>query len=95
MAGSKIIFELLIYLKWSFFNHEVKHLLSVIDVFTKYAWVKALTDWKSETVPHGFIEIVNKSKCKPNKLWFNQGRDLYNDLMQKWFDNNILICNDL
>ena len=37
-------------------NQVVKYLLCVLDVFTKYAWVK--------TVLNGFIEIVNKSKVK-------------------------------
>ena len=41
---------------------------------------------------------MNESKRKPNKLWTDQGRDLYNNLMQKWLDdNNILMyltCND-
>ena len=41
---------------------------------------------------------MNDSKRKPNKLWIDQGRDLYNNLMQKWLDdNNILTyftCNE-
>ena len=55
----------------------VKYLLCVIDVFTKYALVKPLKDKNAETVFHGFIEIVNKSKCAPNKLWVDQGIKLY------------------
>ena len=50
-------------------NHGIKYLLFVIDVFTKYAWDKPLNDKKSKTVLHGFIEKVDKSKRKPNKLW--------------------------
>ena len=50
-------------------NQNVKCLLCVIDVFTKYAWVKALKDNESKTVLHAFIKIVNKSNHKPNKLW--------------------------
>ena len=41
---------------------------------------------------------MNESKRTPNKLWTDQGRDLYNNLMQMWLDdNNILMyltCND-
>ena len=34
----------------------------------------------------------NESKCKSNKLCTDQGRQLYNSLMQKWLDdNNILM----
>ena len=42
-------------------------------------------------VLHGFIEIVNESKCKPNKLWFDEGREFYNNPMQKWLDDNDIL----
>ena len=29
---------------------------------------------------NGFIGIANKSKCKPDKLWVDQGRKCYNNL---------------
>ena len=56
------------------FNRDLKHLLYVIDVFTKYARVKPLKDKKVKTVLHGFIEIVNESKRKPSKLRIDQRR---------------------
>ena len=46
----------------------VQFLLCVINVFTKYAWVKHLKGKKAETVLHGFIEIVNESNRKLNGL---------------------------
>ena len=49
-------------------NRGVKYLFCVIDVFTKYDWVKPLKDKMGKTVLHGFIEIVKDSKHKPNKL---------------------------
>ena len=47
-----------------------------------------MTDKKAKTVLIGFIGIVNESKRKQNKLWVHQGREIYNNLMQKWFDDN-------
>ena len=38
-----------------------------------------------------FIEIVNESNRKLNKLWVDQGREFYNKLMQERLDNNILM----
>ena len=36
--------------------------------------------------------MLKVSNRKPNKLWTDQGRELYNKLMQEWLDNkNILI----
>ena len=63
----------------------IKYLLCVIDVFTKYAWIKPSKDKKTKTVPNGFAEIVNEPKCK---LWVVQGREFYNSLVQKWLDDN-------
>ena len=41
-------------------NGGVKLLLCVMDVFTKYAWVKPLKDRKTKTVLHVFTEIVSQ-----------------------------------
>ena len=72
-------------------NKNVKYLLCVIDVFTKYAWVKPLKVKKGKTVLNAFMEIVNESNRKPNKLWVDQGREFYNKLMQEWLDNNDIL----
>ena len=56
------------------------------------ALFKPLKDQKLKKVLHGFIEIVNESKCNPNKLWVDLGKEFYNSFMQKWLDgNNILM----
>ena len=44
---------------------------------------KLLKDKKVKTVFHCFIGIVNGSKGKLNKLWVDQGRELYNDFYAK------------
>ena len=50
-----------------------------------------LKDKISQTFLYGFIEIVNESERKPNKLWFYQEREFCNILMLKWlYGNNIL-----
>ena len=57
-------------------NKNVKYLLCVIDVFTKYACVEPLKDLqkKDKTVFSAFIDIVNESNRKPNKSWVDQRR---------------------
>ena len=40
-------------------NKNVKYLLYVIDVFTKYPWVKSLKDQKGKLVFNASIKIVN------------------------------------
>ena len=49
---------------------------------------KPLKGKKGKTVLNAFIEIVNESNHKPNKLWVDQGREFYNKLMHEWLDNN-------
>ena len=46
----------------------------MIDVFTKNDWTEPWKDKKVKTVFHGFVGIVDKSKRKPNKLRFDQGK---------------------
>ena len=71
-----------------FKEKNFKYLLCVIDVFTKYAWVKPVKDEKCKKVLNAFIEIVNESNLKPSKLWVDQGWELYNKHIQEWLDNN-------
>ena len=52
------------------FNHDIRYLLCVIYVFTKYASIKPGKDKKkAKTDLHGFIRTRNQSRRKPNQLW--------------------------
>ena len=73
-------------------NWDVRYLLCVIDAFTKYVGVKPLKN-KKQTVLNGFVGIVNESKPKPNKLWVDQEKEFYNNLMQKWLDDNDIVMH--
>ena len=46
----------------------------VIDVFSKYGWIRGLKDKKTETVSKAFDDIF-KSKRKPNMLWTDKGSE--------------------
>ena len=72
-------------------NKNVKYLLCVIDIFTKYAWIKPLKYKKGKIVLNAFIEIVNESNRKQNKLWVDQGREFCNKLMQEWLNKNDIL----
>ena len=74
-------------------NKIVKYLLYVIDVFTKYTWVKSLKDKKRKTALNAFMKIVNESNRQPNRSWVNQEREIYNKLMQEWLDNNNIVMH--
>ena len=47
---------------------------------------------KGKRVLNGFIEIINKSECQPNKLWVDQRSEFYNS-PAKCLDNNGFLMN--
>ena len=63
--------EMQTFSKW---NKGIKYLLMVIDIFSKYGWIKPLIDKKTETVSKVFDEIF-KSKRKPQMLWTDKGSE--------------------
>ena len=59
----------------------------VIDVFSKYGWIKPLKDKKTESVSKAFNEIFEKSKRKPQMLWTDRGSEFiskhFNEFLNK------------
>ena len=53
----------------------VKNFLFAIDIFTKYASVKAVKDKKGKTILNAVMEIVSESNHKLNKLLVDQERE--------------------
>ena len=74
------------------FNKGFRHLLYVISIFSKYAWVVPLKDKKGITITNAFQKILKESNRKPNKIWIYKGTKFYNISVKKWLkDNNIEI----
>ena len=69
-------------------NKRIKYLLCVIDLFSKYASVVPLKDKKRMSIVNAFQSILKKSNRKPNKIWVDQGSELYNNVFKKWFKDN-------
>ena len=65
----------------------VKYLLMVIDVFSKYGWIKPLKDKKTETVNKAFDEIF-KSKRKPQMLWTDKGFEFISKHFKEFLKRN-------
>ena len=66
---------------FSSFNKGFKYILTVIDVFSKYAWAVPIKD-KSAT--KAFEKIV--SERIPKKLWVDEGKEFYNTTFKKLLD---------
>jgi hypothetical protein len=64
-------------------NNGYKYMLNVIDVFSRYAWIKPLKDKSAKTVLRAFEDIIADEKTTPKKLWVDQGSEFYNkDFLQ-------------
>ena len=70
-------------------NKWIKYLVSVIDLFKKYAWVIPLKDKRGITIVNAFQKIISKGR-KPNKIWVDQGSEFYNKSFKDFLKiNNI------
>ena len=61
--------------KFSKWNKGIKYLLMVIDLFSKYRWIKGLKDKQTETVSKAFDNIFKSSKRLPKMLWSDKGSE--------------------
>ena len=59
-------------------------LLYVIDLFRKYAWVAPLKYKNGMTIINAFQNVLNRSDCKPNKIWLVKGSEFHNSSFKKW-----------
>ena len=62
--------------------------MRVIVIFSKYAWVVPLKDKRGISIVNAFQKILDKSGCKPNKIWVDKGSEFYNNSFKKWLKDN-------
>ena len=71
------------------YKKGIKYLLCAIDLFSKYAWVVPLKDQKGTSIVNKFHKKFSEGR-KPNKIWVDQGSELYNNLFKRFLKlNNI------
>ena len=58
------------------YNEGIKYLFCAIGLFSKYDRVIPIKDKKGTSIVNAFKKII--SKCKPNKIWVDQGSEFYN-----------------
>jgi len=66
---------------FSEFNNEVKYLLTVIDVFSRYGWMVPLKTKTGLEVASALKKIFQYRKG--SKLWVDRGREFYNKHVQE------------
>ena len=65
------------------FNKGFRFLLSVIDIFSKCAWVVPLKDKKGVSIVGAFQKILDDLNRKPKKIWADKGSGFYNNSFKK------------
>ena len=68
------------------FNKGIKHLLCVIDLFSRYVWVIGLKDKKGSSIVKVFQSIFKKSGRKPSKIWIDHGSEFYNKVFKDFLE---------
>ena len=63
--------------KFSAWNKDIRYLLMIIDIFSKFGWIVPLKNKKGETVAKAFNKIF-KSGRLPKKIWADKGSEFYN-----------------
>lgn len=78
--------DLIDMIKYNKYNKGYKYLLTVIDVFSKYAWAKPIKDKSAKAVASAMKEVFTLGR-RPNNLQSDLGSEFYNknfnELMKK------------
>ena len=65
------------------YNKGIRYLLCAIDLFSKYGFFVPLKGKKGVSIVNAFQSILDSSKRKPNKIWFDQSSEFYNNVFKK------------
>ena len=57
------------------FSKGSRFLLCFVNIFSKYAWLVPLKYEKGATIVNAFQKVLDKSGCKPNKIWVDKGSE--------------------
>lgn len=71
--------------EWQAENKQYAYILTCIDVFSKYAWVRPVKRKTSEYVLQAFESIFTASDRVPNKLQTDKGKEFLNRSVQNLF----------
>jgi hypothetical protein len=64
-------------------NDNYKYLLCVIDVLSKFAWIRALRNKTGLEVASALNDIISTSGRKPKLMWSDKGTEFYNKHVQE------------
>lgn len=65
------------------YNKGVRYILTVVDVFSKYAWVRTLKKKTGDEVVKAFTSIFREGR-QPQRLQTDDGKEFYNSKVQTY-----------
>ena len=72
------------------YNDQYRYLLTVIDIFTRYAFVEPLLNKTATSFMQGFISIMQRAKSFPRRILSDKGAEIKNKIFQAYCrENNI------
>ena len=71
-------------------NKNFRYILVVLDIFSRFAWVRPLKDKTGVGVAKAFEDIITKSDSKPHKVWSDRGTEFYNAAVARLFERNMI-----
>ena len=74
--------------KLMYVNSHFRYILTVIDIFSKFAWAIPLKNKTPQEVKRGFLEILASGR-KPRKLHADEGNEFKSVFTAYLKDNNI------
>lgn len=74
--------------EWKADNDGEKYMLTVVDVFSRFAWARPMLTKSANDTFAAFIDIVDSSGRTPKKIWVDQGAEFYNSTFKKWMKGN-------
>jgi hypothetical protein len=74
--------------QWQRENKGNAYILTCVDVFSKYAWVRPVKQKTAKDVHQAFESIFTVSKRKPNKLQTDKGKEFLNKTVQQLFKHH-------
>ena len=70
--------------------YDIRLLLYVIDIYSKYTWFIPLKDKQIITITNAFQKILDEFNRKPNKIWVEKGSEFYNKSVKSWLEKNYI-----
>jgi hypothetical protein len=68
------------------YNDYFKYLVTVIEVYRKYAWIVPMKSHKGNCIVDGLCSIIGA--LKPRKLWSIMVVNFHNETISEWLQNN-------